>query len=512
MNRRLPRAVIGAVAAILAATPLVGCDGSATLVTVPATFDRPLPIPPLAESRVAADGTRVFQLTAQEGSRQFIAGTPSPTWGYNGDYLGPTLRAARGEKVAVEFANRLPEATTIHWHGMHLPAVMDGGPHQMVEPGGTWRPMWTIDQPAATLWYHPHPHGETEQHVYRGLAGMFLLDDENSRMPGLPVEYGEDDIPVVVQDKDIAENGELLLDNDGNEIGLLGSTILTNGVVGAYHEVTTESVRLRLLNGSTARTYNFGFADDRIFELIATDGGFLPAPYETNRIRLSPGERAEIVVRMQPGTTTRLRSFPPDLGSVVVPFAFGGKDSFDVLELRAAGQLKPSPALPARLADVEEIDPATASVMRRFELQDREINGKRMDMGRIDETVQVDTTEIWRVINRNPFPHNFHVHDVQFQVLSIDGAPPPPELRGRKDTIYLEPWRQYEIIMRFEDYADSAFPYMYHCHLLLHEDDGMMGQFVVVDGDAAASGSGRRVPAGHHHDHGHGHEDHGHDH
>lgn len=509
MNRRVARAVIGTVVALLAATLLVACGGSATPVTVPATFDRPLPIPPLAESRIADDGTRVFHLTAQAGRREFIAGTPSPTWGYNGDYLGPTLRAARGEKVAIEFTNRLPEATTVHWHGMHLPAVMDGGPHQMVEPGGTWRPTWTIDQPAATLWYHPHPHGVTEKHVYRGLAGMFLIDDENSRMPGLPVAYGEDDIPVVVQDKDIGKNGELLLDNDGNEIGLLGSTILTNGAVGAYQAVTTESVRLRLLNGSTARTYDFGFADDRAFQLIATDGGFLTAPYDTNRIRLSPGERAEIVVRMQPGTTTRLRSFAPDLGDVVVPFAFGGKDSFDVLELRAAGQLKPSPALPARLADVEDIDPASATVTRTFELQDREINGKRMDMGRIDETVRIDSTEIWRVSNRNPFPHNFHIHDVQFQVLSIDGAAPPPQLRGRKDTIYLEPRRRYELIMRFEDYADQRTPYMYHCHLLLHEDDGMMGQFVVVDGDAAAGG--RRVPADPEAPHNHGH-DHGHAH
>src|SRR5690606_15238070 len=218
--------------------------------------------------RIAEDGTRVFQLTVQAGSREFIAGTPTETWGYNGDYLGPTLRAARGERVAVEFTNSLPEATTVHWHGMHLPAAMDGNPHQLVEPGGTWRPTWTIDQPAATLWYHPHPHGETEQHVYRGLAGMFLLDDEDSRMPGLPAEYGVDDIPVVVQDKHIGSDGELLLDNDGNEIGLLGSTILVNGATGPYQEVTTESVRLRLLNGSTARTYNFGVADDRAFQLL----------------------------------------------------------------------------------------------------------------------------------------------------------------------------------------------------------------------------------------------------
>jgi FtsP/CotA-like multicopper oxidase with cupredoxin domain len=500
-----PRILAAALAGIVAAGLLAACDiGSASPVTVPATFDRQLAIPPLADSRVSADGTRVFQLTAQQGRMEFLAGKPTATWGYNGDFLGPTLRATRGEKVAIEFTNDLPEATTVHWHGMHLPAAMDGGPHQMVKPGGTWRPTWTIDQPAATLWYHPHPHGETEKHVYRGLAGMFIVDDADTPAGGMPSRYGVDDIPVIVQDKDFGSDGELILENDGNEIGLLGSNVLVNGTIGPYQTVSTESVRLRLLNGSTARTYNFGFDDNRSFHLVGTDGGLLAEPYETDRIRLSPGERAEIVVRMQPGTTTRLHSYPPDLGSVVAPFAFGGNDSFDVLELRAAEELEPAPPVPARLAGGRRIDPAEASTHRSFELQDREINGRRMDMGRIDEVVRVDTTEIWHIRNRNPFPHNFHVHDVQFEVLSIDGAPPPPELAGRKDTVYLEPRREYQLIMRFEDYADSRAPYMYHCHLLLHEDGGMMGQFVVVD--EAATGQRPRARGGsgdHHHSGGH---------
>ncbi len=118
---------------------------------------------------------------------------------------------------------------------------------------------------------------------------------------------------------------------------------------------------------------------------------------------------------------------------------------------------------------------------RRFELQGREINGRRMEMDRIDDVVEVETTEIWEITNKNPYPHNFTCHDVQFEVLTIDGSPPPPEPAGRKDTVYLEPRRNYRLIMRFEDYADDAAPYMYHCHLLLHEDEGLMGRFVVVD-------------------------------
>ncbi|HEV6954208.1 MAG TPA: multicopper oxidase domain-containing protein, partial [Promicromonospora sp.] len=270
-GRSARRAALAAAAAVVPA--LAGCalvPGSVSPVDeVP--FDTELAIPPLAESRVV-DGTRVFSLTAQEGTSELVPGVQTLTWGFDGPYLGPTLRAERGERVAVEVTNDLPEPTSVHWHGMHLPAAMDGGPHQEVAPGDTWRPTWRIDQPAATLWYHPHPHGQTEKHVYRGLAGLFLLDDDASAAADLPHTYGVDDVPVVVQDKVLGADGQLELDDDGEEPGTLGDVVLTNGTRGAYHEVTSERVRLRLLNGSTARTYQLGF-EDREMDLVATDGG-----------------------------------------------------------------------------------------------------------------------------------------------------------------------------------------------------------------------------------------------
>jgi len=496
---RTRRSVAGTVAsAVVGGSALAGCaliPGSTSSVEEPVEFSTELAIPPLAESRVE-DGVRVFELTAQEGTTSFLPGTRSETWGFNGDHLGPTLRAARGEKVAVEVTNDLNEATTVHWHGMHLPPEMDGGPHQMVEPGVTWRPEWEIDQAAATLWYHPHPHGMTEEHVYRGLAGMFIIDDDETASAGLPERYGVDDIPVIVQDKNIDQDGTLE-QKPRSEVGTLGRTVMANGTVGAYQEVTTERVRLRLLNGSTARIYAFGF-EDRDVQLVATDGGLLRTPVTTDRVRLSPGERAEIVVELEPGATARLRSFAPELGRVAVPFATGGNDSFDVLELRAAGELAPSEPVPAELSEFGLAE-ADAKVTRTFELDGRRINGASMDMNRIDETVTVGSTEIWEVRNLNLSPHNFHVHDTQFEILDIGGEPPPPELAGRKDTVYLEPQRTYRLIMRFEDYADPTWPYMYHCHLLLHEDEGMMGQFVVVEPEQSADGP----PASHK-----GHEDH----
>jgi blue copper oxidase len=253
-----------------------------------------------------------------------------------------------------------------------------------------------------------------------------------------------------------------------------------NGTIGGYLDVTTERVRLRLLNGSTARTFNFGFSDDRPFALIGTDGGLLPAPHRMNRIVLSPGERAEIVVELRPGERPVLRGYPMTIRGVFKRFT-GAHDRFDILQLRAADRLRPRPPLPARLVEVPRLDPDAAATVRELRLAGQQINGRSMDLGRIDFAVPVGSVEIWRVSNIDAVQHNFHLHDVQFQVLRRDGAAPPPELAGWKDTVFLPPGTELELIAWFADYADPATPYMFHCHLLGHEDVGMMGQFVVVE-------------------------------
>lgn len=479
---------LAAVAALLLSTSGCGLVGGSLSSVTEHEFTNELALPPLAPSHVE-DGVRTFELTAGTGNSDFApateAGTQTETWGFNGEFLGPTLRVTRGEEVAFEITNELNETTSVHWHGMHLPAQMDGGPHQEIAPSETWRPHWQIDQPAATLWYHPHPHGATERHVYNGLAGLFLIDDDASASASLPQEYGVDDIPVIVQDKAFDEDGQLELADNGSEPGTLGDVVMVNGTVGAYQEVTSERVRLRLLNGSTARTYHFQIPD-RPMTLVATDGGLLEKPLVQDQLRLAPAERAEVVVEFEPGETVRLRSEQADLGSVAVPFAMGGRDEFDVLELRAADELTESsePSWePSSHSEEDALHESEAAKTRSFELEGREINGELMDMSRIDEVVHVGDTEVWEVTNSEPVPHSFHVHDVQFQVLTVDGETPPPELAGRKDTIYLEPRRDYRLLLRFEDFTDPEMPYMYHCHMLLHEDEGMMGQFVVIDPD-----------------------------
>ncbi|SDK53099.1 cell division protein SufI [Glycomyces sambucus] len=443
-------------------------------------FDRPLALPPLAPSTEDPSSAKVFHLEIQSGQMQFTDGGPTDTWGVNGAFLGPTLRAKRGQEIAFAVRNGLDEATSLHWHGMHLPAVMDGGPHQEVRPGETWTPQWTVDQPAATLWYHPHPHGRTAAHLLRGLAGMFIVDDDGSEALRLPQTYGVDDVPMIVQDRKF--DGDDQFDDAATLFGALGVTgdrLLVNGTVGPYFDVTTRLVRLRLLNASGARMYHFGFSDDRTFSLIATDGGLLPEAWETDRIQLSPGERAEIVVAFEPGETVDLRSYPTDIGGVMGRLD-GFADRLDVCRFRAGEALADDTEIPAVMGTAPDIDAGAAAVERSFTLGGDAVNGEAMSMERIDFGVRVDTVEVWGVVNDNGFLHNFHVHDVQFQVLEVAGEEPPPHLRGWKDTVPLLPGEPNRLALRFTGYTDPNMPYMFHCHVLQHEDDGMMGQFVVL--------------------------------
>jgi FtsP/CotA-like multicopper oxidase with cupredoxin domain len=447
------------------------------------SFENELAVPPLLEPQ-EKDGRKIFELTLQQGSAELLPGKPAETWGVNGAYLGPTLRADRGDQVELRVHNELPEMTTIHWHGMHLPAEADGGPHQTIEPGATWTPSWEIDQHAATLWYHPHPHGETADHVYRGVAGLFIVDDPETSGLALPGDYGVDDIPLIIQDKRLDDDGELDFSQDLiSPTGRLGRTTLVNGTSSPYLDVGDERVRFRLLNGSNARVYNVGFADEREFDLIATEGGLLETPQRIDRIQLSPGERAEIVAAFEPGERIVLRSFEPELGTNFWERRFaGGDDSFDLVEIRAAASLAPSPEVPDTLGAHEHYHLEDATRTRSFELSGQSrINGRKMDMSRIDEVVRPAATEIWKVRNAAGTPHNFHVHGVSFGVLDYAGEEPPLHLTGLKDTVYVPPDKTVTLLVRFPDYPDPDSPYMFHCHILQHEDRGMMGQFVLAE-------------------------------
>ncbi|BBY67615.1 multicopper oxidase [Mycolicibacterium helvum] len=483
----------------MAASPIalsLACSGRPPATPTNNGGKRPLPIPPLAESTLDDKQTRIFSLRAAAGTSEIRAGQHTPTWGYNGSILGPTLRAKDGETVAVHFDNDLPEPTSVHWHGMHVPARCDGGPHQVVESGGQWQPTWTVRQPAATLWYHPHPHGATEKHIYRGLAGFFIVDDASSGQ--LPHDYGHDDIPLVIQDRRFTASGTLD-ESDSTHVGLLGDTIITNGVADAYLQVQSQRVRLRILNGSGGRLYNLGFSDDRPFFIVGSDGGLLSAPVEAKRVRLSPGERMEIVVELRSGAPVSLRSFAFDDNAGVSPSEAkrcGLDDTFEILELRPDATLRSGGEVPAVLAAIPTPDISRATATRTFDLRWFMIDGERMDMDVIDFDTTVDTTEIWTVRNIDNWPHNFHVHDTQFRIIDVDGSPPVPALAGYKDTVYVAPGQRIRLAVRFTDYTDATFPYMYHCHLAMHEDRGMMGQFLVLAPGQTPAPMLGQMPAG----------------
>ncbi|MEK5641556.1 copper oxidase [Paenibacillus rhizosphaerae] len=456
---------------ILSAFSLAGCDEDTTTNVGKLEFKNPLQIPPILEPRTDSEGKKHFTLTMQSGSTEFLEGKQTPTWGINGSYLGPTLRVSRGDQVSFDVINQLNETSTLHWHGMRLPAVMDGGPHQMIEAGATWEPHWTIEQPAATTWYHPHLHGKTAQHVYRGLAGLFIVEDEESKK--LPSEYGVNDIPMIIQDKLIKGDGSFNENMSMTPFGLLGNQILVNGTYDPYLEITASQVRFRLLNGSNARAYNIGFSDNRSFYLLGNDAGLLPEPVLLDRLLLSPGERTEIVVEFEPGEETILHSF-------------AGKDGiengeFDLVKMIADTSLSASSPLPNHLTAEPLIDVPENVKVRKFELTTKSaINGKEMDMNRIDEVIPAGAREIWEITNKG-WDHNFHIHDAAFTVMDKNGELPPLYERGRKDTVFIPNGTTVRLAVDFGSYPDPDTPYMYHCHLLYHEDSGMMGQFVIVE-------------------------------
>ncbi|MFI6010111.1 multicopper oxidase family protein [Streptomyces sp. NPDC051243] len=246
--------------------------------------------------------------------------------------------------------------------------------------------------------------------------------------------------------------------------------------------MSTRLVRLRLLNASSARSYNFGFTDNRPLSVVATDAGLLPAPVDVTRLLLSPSERAEIVVAVRPGDRGILRSYPTGLGGGILPDRFaGGDDSFDILRLAADRRLTGPAALPERLPGPPPVQIPADAPRRVFTFNHASrISGRHFDPGRIDFTIAPGAREVWELRNSSDNQHVFHVHGLSFTVLSRDGSPPPVQSAGLKDSVLLPSGTTTLIALRFGTDADSRAPYMFHCHVLAHEDHGMMGQFTVV--------------------------------
>lgn len=472
---------------------------------------QPLSIPPLLRGE-AVNGVNRYRLRVQRGTSRFLPGLTTPTFGINGDFLGPTLHLRRGEQVQLQVTNNLGAPTTMHWHGMHLPVVADGGPHQEIADGGVWEPAFTVLQPGATCWYHSHLLNRTGEQVYQGLAGMIIIEDEDTHRDGIPSTYGVDDIPLVIQDRAFNVDGSFRYVGMHMDVmtGMFGDTILVNGTLSPEFAPTTSRVRFRLLNGSNARTYTLAFDDARPFTMIASDGGLLAAPLALTSLELAPAERAEIVVDFSDGRPVNLVSLPMAADSPSQPRGMMGNmhpmnnNAFHLLSLRPAAALQRSPALPVQLTQLERIEASEAVVERQLILTMAMgmgmgmgrgrgaaggmmgagasffINGQAMDMGVINQHVLAGDTEIWELVNDSMMMHPFHIHHGQFQLLSRNGRSPAAQEAGFKDTVKVGPGESVRFIMRFQHFSDAQRPYMYHCHILEHEDNGMMGQFIVT--------------------------------
>jgi len=439
-----------------------------------------LPVPPLLRDLSQDKKRAQYELVVQRGSTEFFSGTSAATYGYNGNILGPTLRAKRGQEVIIRVRNRLREYTTVHWHGMLVPGNMDGGPHQVIPPDGEWRVRFRVSQPAATLWYHPHGLGTTAVQVYRGLAGLFIIDDSISDRLPIPSEYGKNDIPLIIQDRRFSSDGVPLYLTGMRDImeGMKGETILVNGVIKPFLRVSATRYRFRILNGSNARVFDFKLSTGGTFYQIAADSGFLHRPHLTRSIRLSPGERAEILVdfsSFKEGDTLRLVS-----------------DYFTILEMRVGAKSSDPTSIPATLAPRASLPLSAVRRTRVFHLEGMghmvSINRKQMDINRIDEYVKKGDTEIWTITSSTRgmmgmgmmrgtggIVHNFHAHGIHFLILDRNGTPAGPGEQGWKDTVLLDEGERVRVITRFL-YRGI---FMYHCHILEHEDNGMMGQFKV---------------------------------
>ena len=490
---------------------------------LPRPFAVPLPVPAVARPDESTGDVDRYEIVQREADAEVLPGTTTRVWGYDGTFPGPTIRARRGRPVEVRFRNELAVPTAVHLHGGHTPADSDGYPTDLVLPAGaragraghgehrdhggevvTGRRdhRYPLDQRAATLWYHDHAMDVTGPHVYRGLAGFFLVGDDEDDALGLPGD--ERELPLMIADRAFDGDGAFLypaLSPDerppGVEerfmAGVLGDVVLVNGAPWPGHEVARTTYRLRLLNASNARRYELALEADGdagtrplAFSQVGTDGGLLEAPRRRATVTLAPAERADVVVDF---------AAVPTGTRVVLVNRLGRGSTARVMAFDVVRDGRDDAAVPERLGAVERLDPTEAVTTRTFAFQLQRDPGAESGVGADDNglgphrwmvsgrpfspdhdhaTPRLGDVEVWRFLT--DLHHPVHVHLDHFQVLARNGRDPGPGDHGWKDTVDLLPGETCEVAVRFTDHAGR---YVFHCHNLEHEDMAMMANFSV---------------------------------
>ena len=487
--------------------------------------ERPaLPIPDL----LTADARNHISLIVKAGQSTF-AGKTAATWGYNGTLLGPALKLRKGQRITVDIHNQLAEETTLHWHGLEVPGEVDGGPQGGIAAGGKRSVTFTPEQRAATCWFHPHQHGKTGRQVAMGLAGLVLIEDEDIGKLLLPKQWGIDDVPVIIQDKQFSPDGQInyQLDMMTAAVGWFGDTLLTNGAIYPQHAAPKGWLRLRLLNGCNARSLNIATSDNRPLYVIASDGGLLAEPVKVNALPMLMGERFEVLIDISDGKAFELMTLPvSQMGMTIAPFDKPHPVMhIQPLAVTASGTLPDTlttmPALPSLDGLTQRklqlsMDPMLDMMGMQMLMQkygDRamagmdhgqmmghmnhgsgghmnhggkfdfhnanKINGQAFDMTTSMFAAAKGQYERWVISGEGDMMlHPFHIHGTQFRILSENGSAPAAHRAGWKDTVRVEGGIS-EVLVKFDHEASQEHAYMAHCHLLEHEDTGMMLGFTV---------------------------------
>ena len=453
-------------------------------------FEVPLSIPPVlqpARSDVNAD---YYEITQRQERLEIIPGLHTAVWGYEGRFPGPTIKARRGRTTVVRHTNRLAAPTVVHLHGGVTPPESDGFPMDLIMPGDSRTYVYPNDHRACTLWYHGHAMNTTGRNIYMGLAGIYILRDDEEQALGLP--DGPYDIPLLIQDRTFGGDGSFVY-HTVDHLGAQGATILVNGAPWPRLDVSNRKYRFRLINGSNATPFRLALSTGEPLVQIATDGGLLPAPISSPSIPLAMAERVEIVIdfsRYPVGTKIVLRNL--ETSGIRGPIS-NAIMRFDVVRREHDDSL-----LPNELCALQRIDASAAKCTRTFVFSAKpsygfvpivnwRINGKAFDPDHPISSPHFGDVEIWHFKNQRflgllSLVHPVHLHLVDFLILERNGRPPLPHESGWKDTVAVNKDDEVRVIAKFDHYRGK---YLIHCHNLEHEDHSMMARFDVIEGTSA---------------------------
>lgn len=490
-------------------------------------FPNPLRVPAGEGVFGVLDADAALDIAVKKVELPIVPGKPAPLLAYEvahrrKTYFNPVLRLKTGASYTAKLFNALDEETIIHWHGMLVDARNDGHPRDAVGRGAAYDYKFKVANRAGTYWYHPHPHGITGRQTYLGLASLLIVEDEEelALQKALDLTLGASDIPLLIQDKRIGDDGFLRYDKSEDDwfAGFLGERILVNLTARPHFNAATRIYRFRILNGTNARVYRLAFvrgAERLEFHVVGTDGGLLERPYRVREAFLSPAERLDVLLDLgaaAPGDTVMLRSLQFDpMHLEVAGDAEKGHDmsrmgagaailpdgaAFDIMQIRVTQQTRAAGSIPDRLS-APGAPGMTQGMPRVFTLDQRErrwrINGLVFDMHATPVTVKRGASEIWEIRNaKASMPHPMHLHGFQFQVLHRAGSPEqvrrlaiderglaPPDL-GFKDTVLVWPGETVRFAVHFSHPFDGDQVYLFHCHNLEHEDRGMMINYRVA--------------------------------